>query len=192
MLVGYARVSTQDQNPELQIDALKAAGCERIFSEHISRRTDQRPQLSAVLEFVRSGDTLVVWKLDRLAGSLKQLIDTMENLKKREINFRSLNEAIDSTTTGGKLIFHIFGALSEFELGVIRDRTLAGLEAARARGRVGGRPPALSEEKLVAARSFIRDGQLTIVEIAEHLDVSDSTIYKYFPSPRTLQTQLPS
>ena len=138
MLIGYARVSTQEQDLALQLDALKAAGCERIYEERASGAQRDRPELKAALGYMREGDTLVVWKLDRLARSLKQLIDTVEDLGARGIGLRSLTEAIDTTTSGGKLIFHIFAALAEFERAVIRERTLAGLAAARARGRKGG------------------------------------------------------
>jgi DNA invertase Pin-like site-specific DNA recombinase len=184
MLVGYARVSTQDQNPQLQIDALTAANCERIFTEHVSGVSVQRPQLHAALEFVRAGDTLVVWKLDRLARSLKQLIETIEALSARQIGFRSLTELINTTTSGGKLIFHVFGALAEFERGIIRDRTVAGLEAARARGRKGGLPRLMNEQRILMAQALIADGRLTIAEIACELGVSDGTLYKHFPRPR--------
>ena len=139
MLVGYARVSTQDQNPELQLDALKADGCEKVFVEKASGAQRDRPELQAALDYMRSGDTLVVWKLDRLARSLKQLIETVETMEGQGIGFRSLTEAIDTTTSGGRLVFHIFGALAEFERSIIKERTMAGLVSARARGRVGGR-----------------------------------------------------
>ncbi len=136
-LIGYARVSTSDQNLELQLDALKEAGCRRVFEETASGTNKARPQLLAALDFLRPGDTLVVWKLDRLARSVQQLIEIIEQLHKRGCGFRSLTEAIDTTTAGGRLIFHIFGALAEFERSIIRERTIAGLEAARARGRKG-------------------------------------------------------
>ncbi len=139
MLVGYARVSTRDQTHALQLDALSKAGCERIFEETASGAQRDRPQLAAALDYVRKGDAIVVWKLDRLARSIKQLIETVEHLERREIGFRSLTEQIDTTTAGGRLIFHIFGALAEFERSIIRERSRAGLEAARARGRIGGR-----------------------------------------------------
>ena len=151
MLVGYARVSTQDQKPELQLDALRKAGCERIFSDKASGAQRDRPELSAALSYMRdgAGDVLVVWKLDRLARSLKQLIETVEDLGTRGIGFRSLTEAIDTTSAGGRLTFHIFGAMAEFERSIIRERTRAGLDAARARGRrVAGRqlcPPRMSQ-----------------------------------------------
>jgi DNA invertase Pin-like site-specific DNA recombinase len=148
MLVGYARVSTQDQNPALQLDALQAVGCERFYVEKASGAQRDRPELKAALDSVRAGDTLVVWKLDRLARSLKQLIETVETLASRDIGFRSLTESIDTNTAGGKLVFHIFGSFAEFERSIIRERTRAGLDAARARGRRGGRPSALSDKDL--------------------------------------------
>jgi DNA invertase Pin-like site-specific DNA recombinase len=188
MLVVYARVSTRDQNYELQLDALEAAGCTKIFEEKLSGAQRDRPELKAALDYVRSGDSLAVWKLDRLARSLKQLIETVEMLSEREIGFRSLTENIDTTSSGGRLIFHIFGALAEFERSIIRERTTAGLVAARARGRVGGRPPALSENDLRVAQALLKDGQLTVAEIAERLRVAPSTLYKHLPRPRSSTT----
>jgi DNA invertase Pin-like site-specific DNA recombinase len=185
MLVGYARVSTRDQNYELQLDALEAAGCTRIFEEKLSGAQRDRPELNAALNFVRPCDALVVWKLDRLARSLKQLIETVEMLSEREIGFRSLTENIDTTSSSGRLIFHIFGALAEFERSIIRERTTAGLASARARGRVGGRPPALSESDLRVAQTLLKDGALTVAEIAERLRVAPSTLYKHLPRPRS-------
>ena len=158
MLIGYARVSTRDQNYDLQLDALSDVGCKRIFEEKLSAANRDRPQLQAALDYVRGGDTLLVWKLDRLARSLKQLIETVEMLSEREIGFRSLTENIDTTSSGGRLIFHVFGALAEFERSIIRERTTAGLVAARARGRVGGRPPSLSEEDIHIAKALLKDG----------------------------------
>jgi DNA invertase Pin-like site-specific DNA recombinase len=189
MHVGYARVSTQDQKPELQLDALKAAGCEKVFEEKASGAKRDRPELLAALDYLRKGDTLVVWQLDRLARSLKQLIETVEMLEQRGIGFRSLTESIDTTTSGGRLIFHIFGALAEFERNIIRDRTTAGLEAARARGRVGGRPKALSEDDLAAARALLLDPAITTRQIAERLGVSLSTLYKHIPAARAVVTR---
>src|SRR6476659_9616899 len=170
MLVGYARVSTQEQDLALQLDALRAAGCEKVYEEKASGAQRERPELKAALGYMRAGDTLVVWKLDRLARSLKQLIETVEGFEPRGIGLRSLTEAIDTTTAGGKLIFHIFAALAEFERGVIRERTLAGLQAARARGRLGGRPPALEAKDLAAAKALLKDPGITVAEVARHLD----------------------
>lgn len=185
MLIGYARVSTQDQTPELQLDALQQAGCEKIFTEKASGAQRDRPQLNAALDYLRAGDTLVVWKLDRLARSLKQLIETIELLEEQEIGFRSLTEAIDTTTSGGRLIFHIFGALAEFERSIIRERTKAGLAAARARGRMGGRPPALSPDGLKAAKAMLRDKGITVEEVARQLHVTPSTLYRHLPGGRS-------
>jgi DNA invertase Pin-like site-specific DNA recombinase len=184
-LIGYARVSTIDQNVELQRDALKEAGCRRVFEETASGATRARPQLVEALDFLRPGDTLVAWKLDRLARSVQQLIQIIEQLHKRGCGFRSLTEAIDTTTAGGRLIFHIFGALAEFERGVIRERTLAGLEAARTRGRKGGRPKLMNDESLIVAQALLRDGVLTVKDVAKQVGVSEPTLYKYLSSPRS-------
>jgi len=185
MLIGYARVSTQDQSPDLQRDALTSTGCEKLFEEKASGAQRDRPELKAALDYMRDGDTLVVWKLDRLARSMKQLIETVEGLEARGIGFRSLTEAIDTTTPGGKLTFHIFGALAEFERSLIRERTSAGLAAARARGRVSGRPPALSKDDLVMARAMLRDPDITVKQIAAHFGVAPSTLYKHLPAARS-------
>ena len=184
MLVGYARVSTQDQKPELQLDALKAAGCEKVFVEKASGAQRDRPELKAALDYMRDGDTLVVWKLDRLARSMKQLIETVEELEEVGVGFRSLTEAIDTTTAGGKLVFHVFGALAEFERSIIRERTRAGLDAARARGRKGGRPPKLKDSDLKAARAMLADKSITVEEVAKHLRVSPATLYRHLPAAR--------
>ena len=185
MLVGYARVSTQEQDLALQLDALKTAGCSRVFEEKASGAQRERPALKAALEYMREGDTLVVWKLDRLARSLKQLIETVEEFGARDVGLRSLTEAIDTTTAGGKLVFHIFAALAEFERGVIRERTLAGLQAARARGRTGGRPPALKAKDLAAAKALLLDPEITVVQVAKRLGVAASTLYRHLPRART-------
>ena len=137
-LLGYARVSTLEQNPDLQVDELTAAGCWRVWTDRASGALDRRPQLDDVLVQLRPGDTLVVWRLDRLGRSLRHLIDVVTALEERGVGFRSLRENIDTTTAGGRLVFHLFGALAQFEREIIRDRTVAGLTAARARGRVGG------------------------------------------------------
>jgi DNA invertase Pin-like site-specific DNA recombinase len=154
MLIGYARVSTVDQNLALQRDALTEAGCAKIFTEQMSGAVTDRPALHDALEFARSGDTLIVWKLDRLARSMKQLIETVETLRVRGIGFRSLTEALDTTTAQGRLVFHMFGALAEFERSLIRERTQAGLAAARRAGRTGGRPPKLTDDDIEAAKAM--------------------------------------
>ena len=184
MMVGYARVSTTEQNPSLQIDALEQAGCGRVFVETATGAQRDRPQLRAALDFVREKDALVVWKLDRLARSLRQLIETVEALETRGIGFQSLTEKIDTTSSGGRLVFHLFGALAEFERAIIRERTVAGLAAARARGRFGGRPRALSEGDLVAGRALLANPSITAAEVARRLSISVSTLYNYFPAAR--------
>jgi DNA invertase Pin-like site-specific DNA recombinase len=184
MLIGYARVSTEDQDTAMQRDALTAAGCDRLFEETASGSRVDRVQLLAALEFARTGDTIVVWKLDRLARSLSQLIQTVESLEARGIGIRSLTETIDSTTPGGKLIFHIFGALAEFERAVIRERTREGLIAARKRGRVGGRPHALSAKDIIIARTLLADAAIPVSEIARRLGVSPATFYRHMPGGR--------
>ncbi|MFW5454075.1 recombinase family protein [Thioalkalivibrio sulfidiphilus] len=185
MLIGYARVSTQDQDPSLQLDALQAAGCDRVFTEKASGAQRDRPELLAAVDFMRPGDTLIVWRLDRLARSIKQLIETVESLGERNIGFRSLTEAIDTTTSGGKLVFHIFAALAEFESAIIRERTVAGLQAARARGRRGGRPPALTDKDLAAATAMLANETITVEDVAKRLGVSPSTLYRYLPGGRS-------
>lgn len=176
MIIGYARVSTQDQNRALQLDALKAAGCEQIFQEAATGKFRERPELTACLRSLRQGDTLVVWKLDRLARSLKDLVEMVHDLNQRGVGFRSLTEAIDTTSTGGRLVFHIFGALAEFEHSLIRERTLAGLAAARARGRKGGRKPALSKADIKKAAAMLTDRSITKTEVAKHFGVSRVTL----------------
>jgi DNA invertase Pin-like site-specific DNA recombinase len=166
MLIGYMRVATAEQSLELQRDALTLAGCERIHEDVCSGTVADRPGLGRALEVLRAGDALVVWKLDRLARSLKQLIETVEALGGRGVGLRSLTEAIDTTTSGGRLVFHIFASLAEFERGIIRERTLAGRAAARARGRRGGRPPALTDKDLAAARAMLKDPEITVAEVA--------------------------
>lgn len=188
MIVGYARVSSQDQNLDLQRDALKVAGCERIFEEHVSGAKAQRPEFTSAMDFLRPGDTLVVWKLDRLARSMRQLIDTVALLDARSVGLRSLTESIDTGTANGRFFFHVFGALAEFERSILRERTLAGLEAARQRGRTGGRPRAMSEAAVRKAKALLRDETLTISEVADTLNVSRSTLYKYVPAARSTVT----
>jgi DNA invertase Pin-like site-specific DNA recombinase len=183
MKIGYARVSTVEQNLDLQSDALAAAGCEKVFTDVASGAKDERKGLIEAIEYARKGDTIVVWKLDRLGRSLKHLIETVNRLHKREIGFASLQENIDTTTAGGKLIFHVFGALAEFERELIRERTNAGLKAARARGRQGGRPQKLSEKQIEQAKAMMRDPLISIDSICKTLNISRPTLYRYAPSP---------
>lgn len=159
--------------------ALEKMGCERIYTEKASGAQRNRPELIAALNYMRRGDTLVVWKLDRLARSLKQLIETIENLDEREIHFKSITEAMDTTTTGGRLIYHIFAALSEFERAVIRQRTKAGLRAAKRMGKYGGRPRALSKQDLLEAKALLKDKNITIAQVAKRFKVSEATFYRY-------------
>src|SRR5450432_943868 len=179
MLIGYARVSTPDQNLDLQDDALRKAGCEKVFSEIGSGAKSDRAVLSEALEFARKQDTLVVWKLDRLGRSLKHLIDTVTGLQKRSVGFRSLQENLDTTSPGGKLFFHIFGALAEFERDIIRERTNAGLVAARARGRLGGRPRLLDSKKIQMAKALLLNGQTSIKDVCLTLGCSKATLYRH-------------
>jgi DNA invertase Pin-like site-specific DNA recombinase len=178
MLIGYARISTTDQTLALQQDALTAVGCSKIFTETASGSRTDRPGLTEALAYVRSGDTLVVWRLDRLGRSLGHLIETVRDLRERGVHFRSLQEQLDTATSGGKLIFHVFGALAEFERDLVRERTMAGLAAARARGRQGGRP-GLSAEKVRQLRTLAADKQNRIPEICKTLGISRATFYRY-------------
>ncbi len=179
MLIGYARVSTADQTLDLQRDALKTAGCEKIFTDTASGASAERKGLDEALSFARKGDTLVVWRLDRLGRSLKDLIERITDLQKQGIGFKSLTEQIDTTTSGGKLIFHLFGALAEFERDIIRERTQAGLRAARARGRLGGRPKALTPKKAAMAQKLYADKSNSIDDICKTLNISRPTLYRY-------------
>jgi DNA invertase Pin-like site-specific DNA recombinase len=180
-LIGYARVSTNEQHLHLQQDALSAAGCLKIYTDTISGAKTERKGLAEALNFIRDGDTLVVWRLDRLGRSLKDLIERITDLHSRNIGFKSLTEQIDTTTSGGKLIFHIFGALAEFERDIIKERTNAGLTAARARGRNGGRPrsPLGDEKKLQLARQMYENRSHSVKEICKALGIPRSTFYKY-------------
>src|SRR4051794_6847776 len=179
MLLGYARVSTEDQALALQLDALEASGCDRVYRDTASGAKAERPGLKQALNVVRAGDTLVVWRLDRLGRSLSQLIALMRQLDERGVGFRSLTEQIDTTTSGGKLIFHIFGALAEFERNLIRERTMAGLSAARARGRQGGRPKKLDARKAEMAQRLYNDKSNSIDHICKTLGISRATLYRY-------------
>lgn len=181
MLIGYARVSTHDQNLDLQLDALLKAGCDpkHLYTDTTSGAKTERKGLEDALSHLRPGDTLVVWRLDRLGRTLKQLIELVNGFNANGIGFRSLQENIDTTTSGGKLVFHIFGALAEFEREVIRERTNAGLKAARARGRLGGRPKALDAKKTALAKSLYESREHSIQDMCEMLGVSRATLYKY-------------
>jgi DNA invertase Pin-like site-specific DNA recombinase len=179
MLIGYARVSTDDQNLDLQKDALEKIGCERILEDHLSGVKDQRPGLQAALDYAREGDTLVVWRLDRLSRSLKALIEMVNLLDSKGIALRSIHESIDTSSSSGKLIFHIFGALAEFERNLIRERTQAGLQAARARGRKGGRPKALNADKRALTVKLYDERKHSIGQICEMMGISKPTLYKY-------------
>jgi DNA invertase Pin-like site-specific DNA recombinase len=175
--VGYARVSTLDQDTGLQLDALATVGCAKVFEDHASGARADRAGLQQALDYVRDGDVLVVWKLDRLGRSLQHLIETVAGLEKRGVGFRSITEAIDTTTSGGRLVFHLFGALGQFEKDLIQERTRAGLVAAKARGRKGGRKPVVTEEKLERARAIIGKG-LTVREAATRLKVGKTALYE--------------
>lgn len=185
MKIGYGRVSSSSQDLDLQRQALEHAGCEKMFLETASGAIHDRPQLKAALEYARAGDSIVVWKLDRLARSLRQLINTVDTLKEREIGFISLTETIDTTSHTGRFIFQMFAALSEFERELIRERTKAGLENARRNGRVGGRPRRATNQKIEMAKVMLSDGRLTVVEVAEELGISSSTLYRHIPGGRT-------
>ena len=175
-MTGYARVSTAEQDTALQTDALHKAGCERIFEDTVSGAKAERPGLTAALAYVREGDALVVWRLDRLGRSLPHLIEVISALEARSVAFRSITENIDTTTSGGRLIFHVFGALGQFERDLIRDRTKAGLAAAAARGRKGGRKPVINVEKLQRAREHIANG-LNVREAAARLKIGKTALY---------------
>lgn len=185
MKIGYARVSTKDQSLNLQIDALKKAGCKKIYSEHISGAKSDRPKLQEMITHLREGDSVVVWKLDRLGRSLRDLVNLVSQFQESGIGFLSLQDYIDTTTPTGKLTFHIFAALAEFERDIISSRTKAGLEAARARGRKGGRPKGLSkkaQDKARLAESLYVEKERSISEICNHLDISKPTLYRYLRS----------
>jgi DNA invertase Pin-like site-specific DNA recombinase len=177
--IGYARVSTQDQNLDLQIDALKKEGCERIYEEKASGGKADRPELTRMLEHLRSGDILVIWKLDRLGRSLRHLIDLVETLKNMGVELVSIQDSVNTATPAGKLTFAIFGALAEFERDIIRERTMAGLAAARARGRKGGRKKALSQSQVEMLLSMTNNKNLPIGEICRQLKISKATYYNY-------------
>ena len=189
-LLGYARVSTVEQRAHLQTDALKKAGCIRVWTERASGSLDHRPKLEAVLDHLRPGDTLVVWRLDRLGRNLRHLIATVNDLAASGVGFKSLTEGIDTTTPAGRLTFHLFGALAEFERELIRERTTAGLAAARARGRNGGRPRVITSEKLAVARQMYESRRHTLAAIGDVVGVSRSTLYRYLGDQGRTQLSL--
>ncbi len=178
MKIGYARTSTLDQNLDLQIDALKNCGCEKIYQEQISSVKDHRPQLENCLQALRAGDTLYIWRLDRLGRSLKDLINIVTQLQEMDCELVSIKESIDTSTTSGKLTFHLFASLAEFERELIRERTQAGLLSARARGRMGGRPEKLKESEKQMIRQLMGDRQNSATKIAKQFGVSRATVYK--------------
>jgi len=182
MLIGYARVSTTDQALDLQTDALKQVSCNKIFTDIASGAKADRPGLMEALGYLREGDTLVVWKLDRLGRSLNHLIQTVTQLGDQKIGFKSIQESLDTTTSGGKLIFHIFGAIAEFEREIIRERTQAGLNAARARGRKGGRRTVVTPQKIAMAKALAKNPEQTIAEICTVLKISPATYYRHIGS----------
>jgi len=184
VLIGYARIPTLDQNLDLQRDALKLAGCHTIFEDKISGTKTQRPGLDKALTALREGDVLVVWKLDRLGRSLGHLVETVQALQGRGVGFRSLQESLDTTSSGGKLVFHFFAALAEFERDVIRERTRAGLSAARARGRQGGRPKGRNTSKQLAAQALSQDKSRPVGEICRMLGISRTSYYRYIHSDK--------
>ena len=179
MKIGYSRISTHDQNEDLQKDALVMAGCEKIYSDSVSGARVNRPGLDDALQYVRAGDCLVVWRLDRLGRNLKHLINVVDDLESRGVGFVSLTEGFDTTTNGGKLVFQIFGALAEFERNLIKERTRAGLEAARARGRLGGRKHKLSSKQISTLRAMYESKKHTLKEICTTFEITKPTLYRY-------------
>lgn len=178
MRVGYARTSTAEQSPEMQVEALRAAGCERIFVEQVSGASKERPVLEQALGFLRGGDTLVVWKLDRLGRSLRHLIELVDGLGRRGVELRSLQDNIDTATPGGRFLFHVFGAVAEFERDLIRERVLAGMRSARARGRKGGRPRVVDDRKMAMILAMRQDNTISDGEICRQLGISETTLYR--------------
>jgi len=184
MKIGYARVSTADQHLRMQEDALKSAGCDEIYTDVVSGVKSKRPGLEKALDYLREGDTLVVWKLDRLGRSIQHLIQTITDLQSKGIAFKSLQENMDTSTSGGKLIFHIFSALAEFERELIQERTQAGLKAARARGRMGGRPPLLDNRQINRMIEMYDEQKNTVAEICKIYDISRPSFYNYLRKKR--------
>lgn len=185
IMVGYARVSKRDQNLQLQLDALTKAGCKKVYQEKLSGAKRDRPELLAALEYLREGDVLVVWKLDRLARSISQLIETMDTLEKRGIGLISLTQQIDTTTAMGKLFFRFFAVLSAFERDTLIERTVAGLDSAREQGRVGGRKPKLTEEQINMAKGMLRVEGVRAKDVAKQLGISVATLYRYIPNAKS-------
>lgn len=178
MLIGYARVSTRDQNLDLQLDKLREAGCEKIFSDKASGVREDRPGLAEAIAYARSGDTLTVWKLDRLGRTMKSLIRFVDDLRESGVEFKSINEGLDTSTPGGRFTFHILGALAQMEAELVKERTMAGLQASRARGKLGGRPKKITPDQLVMARTLMTNPDLTMEQIARQLGVGKSTLYR--------------
>jgi DNA invertase Pin-like site-specific DNA recombinase len=185
MLLGYARVSTDQQDHALQLDALRAAGCERVFVETASGTRTNRPELARLLETARFEDVIVCWRLDRIARSLRHLIDIADDLRRRGVGLRSITEAIDTSTPAGRFLFNILGALGQMEREIIVERTRAGLAAAAARGRRGGRPPALDDAKIRAARAMLASGTMTASEVARQVGCAPSTLYRHVRGGRS-------
>ncbi|WP_218460270.1 recombinase family protein [Rickettsia sp. TH2014] len=183
MLIGYARVSTLDQNPNHQIDALNEVGCKKIFTEKISGASKQRTQLQAALDYMREGDTLVVWKLSRLARSLTQIISTVKILEEQKIGLQVITQNIDTSTAEGRLFFHMNAAFDQFQREIIVENTKAGLKSARRNGRIGGRPKFMSDEKMRTAKAMLKDSENYpfISDIIKTLEIGRTTFYRYFP-----------
>lgn len=182
MKIGYARISTRDQNLDLQLDAFRKAGCDEIYEETASGAKADRPILDGLISHVREGDVLIIWKLDRLGRSLKNLVDIINLLSQKKVGLQSLSDPVDTTTTHGRLIFNIFASLAEFERDIIYERTKAGLSSARARGRVGGRPSGLSKKAMsvaCAAETLYLERKLSVRQIAEQLGIGKNTLYSY-------------
>jgi len=185
MIIGYARVSTQEQNLSLQVDALKNVGCEKIYEDQISGSKSEREGLRAAFENLRSDDTFVVWKLDRLGRSLKHLITLVNQLEERGVHFKSITDSIDTSTAAGKFFFHVMASLAEMERELIKERTKAGLEAARLKGRIGGRKRAMTNSKIASAKKLLKAGALA-KDVAADLNISVATLYRYIPAAQQL------
>lgn len=183
MRIGYARVSTEDQTIDLQRDALKRAKCRQVYEEQATGKSIGRPQLEGCLKSLREGDTLVVWRLDRLGRNLADLVGLVAQFEQRKINFESITEKIETVSPAGRLVFHVFAALAEFERNLIRERTVAGLKAARARGRAGGRPSKLSPKEIKTIRALLKSAQIPVAEIAARFQIARSTLYRAILKP---------